>query len=154
MIITRELLEILLENAVSAAPVATGPLATTKVLLFVNQLVPDVDTVLGDLTEAAFTGYARSGVVTWAVGGAINSSEVNTPVIVGDGKLFTCTGTAVEETVTGYALIDETPTPDRLLAVQMLDTAEEMFNGESIIITPRFNLRSDSPTPSGDVTVT
>jgi len=40
-------------------------LDTGELALFTNDITPDVNTVVGDLTEATFTGYARATLTAW-----------------------------------------------------------------------------------------
>lgn len=46
---------------------ATIGLNTGELKLFTNDITPDVQTVVGDLTEATFTGYAAAALTAWSV---------------------------------------------------------------------------------------
>jgi len=88
----------------------TGSLAsglftnTDKLKLFQNDITPNFDTILGDLTEATFTGYAAFTLADgWFVGtGANGLSQV---VYNGLGT-FAQTGVAVTHVVYGWYITD------------------------------------------------
>lgn len=44
----------------------TALLANLKMRIFVNNITPDANTVIGDFTEATFTGYSAASLTTWS----------------------------------------------------------------------------------------
>src|ERR1043166_6772375 len=88
--------------------------ANWRVVLFKNNLTPDLDTVLGDLTEADFSGYDRV-TPTW---GAITIAGSNRAKAVGSSCVFAHDGGGTANDVYGYALIN--PSSGDLLFIDRL----------------------------------
>lgn len=82
--------------------VANPPL----LMLFVNNITPDEDTVLGDLTEATFPGYTRQSIDFSPPGALVGHTWVLTPVAL----VFTRAAGAGGEDVYGYGVLDSTGT--------------------------------------------
>lgn len=115
---------------------------TTKVKLFKNNIVPDADTVLGDLTEADFDGYAELNPTGTAA--TINGS--NQGEVEYDALTFTRASTGAAQTIYGYYLkaVDDFANP-YLLLVELFPAPVVVTNlGEAVV----FNLRLfDQPAP-------
>lgn len=92
--------------------------ATDKLKLFQNDFTPDNDTVVGDLTEADFTGYSAATIaVTWIDGQVADFRE---QVLYPALPAFTQTATTVSNTVYGWYVTDTGGTALKL--VKRLDT--------------------------------
>ncbi len=103
--------------------------------LFVNDETPDDDTVIGDLTEASFTGYATK-VLTRAGWGAPGTAGGITSSVYAQQQ-FDNTG-GPTETVYGYYV---TATDGgELLWLERLDDPRVVASGDNAKITPRFEL--------------
>lgn len=123
-----------------------GPLLDAKVILYSNQVVPAIGTLLADLGECTFTGYARSTVVTW--GDPFTSLQTGLPIMVGDMKTFTCSGGDGEQ-VAGFALVSADATPV-LLGVRPFASLVEIGNGNSIGVVPIVPLAAQGPYDADD----
>jgi len=135
----------------AAADDVDGALTGAKVALYTTNVSPTPETVWDDLTEATFTGYARSAAITWA--DPFNSSSTGVPVMTGDAKTFLCTGDPLGETVYGYAIVSGA-TPPVLLATRPISDPEIMSDGGGLIVVARVGLNSTADIPDGDVTAT
>lgn len=91
------------EAMLEAATGAGGVLNGAEVVLWKNDIVPAVDTVLADLELATFDGYAASSAVTWSA--ALHESDAEFIVSGGD-KVFICTGDTTPNLIYGWALTD------------------------------------------------
>ncbi len=94
----------------------SGPLYGAYVMLFTNTPQLSPDSVLADLTETVYTGYARQavGAVQAAYIGASGNPTQNAPLLQ-----FQPTGTAVGEVIMGVALVSAAIN-GTLLAAEML----------------------------------
>lgn len=81
----------------------TGAWDGAKMILFVNDYEPATDMVIGDLTEATFTGYAASSAIVWADPFVDDDGNA---VLVGGSKEFKGGGDDPPQTVYGYAVVD------------------------------------------------
>lgn len=68
----------------TAAIAALGPLDGAKVDLFVNDVTPNRNTVLGDLTSPGYTGHAAQTVVF----GAVSEADDGSAECIGAAKTF------------------------------------------------------------------
>ena len=85
--------------------VGAAPLVAAKVQLYTNDILPTLNSVIGDFTEATFGGYTAGGnAVGWGTVG-INSNGV--PVCPSDQD-FIADGTGPTETAFGALLVDST----------------------------------------------
>lgn len=80
-----------------------GDLALATVHLFTNALTPTPSSVVGDFTEATFTGYAAVAVAGWNANrlntdGSISIDATNVMTFVGPGD-------ATGETIQGYYVL-------------------------------------------------
>lgn len=81
-----------------------GQYAGGKVMLFTNNIVPTKATVLADLTEATFGGYARTTLAGWTapyVNMAGNYSIDNLDIQEFDGD-----GSGPDEAIMGYGVLN------------------------------------------------
>lgn len=95
---------------------AMAELGTSKAILFTNPITPSGTTVLADLTEATFTGYAAVATGTWKPSGIDpdGNLSVQAPTLQ-----FMATDTDVQETVYGAAITNTGKT--ELFAVEVFD---------------------------------
>src|SRR5436189_2973693 len=77
-----------------------------KLHLFVNNITPTTSNVIGDFTEASFTGYAAASIVTWAAPSVAAHIASMSPASV----TFTRTATGTVQTVYGYYVTDNANT--------------------------------------------
>lgn len=100
--------------------------------LYKNDVEPSPTMIVGDFTEADFTGYVASGVVVW---GATYTDPTDNAVTVGDVKQFTASGSAVQNLIYGYmakdgaalVMAERFPTPIPIAAL-----------GDAVVMVPRF----------------
>jgi hypothetical protein len=83
--------------------VAAVPLLAPKMGLYMNNVIPNENTQMTDLTEATFTGYAQQTPVF----GPVVIDENGVPVAPLSAT-FTQTGTAVTNIVYGMFVLDST----------------------------------------------
>lgn len=111
---------------------------TDKLRLFQNDLVPDNDTDVGDLTIADFTGYADVTVVSasWSRGQIPDFREQE--IWFNGGATFTQTGTTITNTVYGWYIVDTAGTV--LKAVRRFNVPI-LFDttGRKLFLKPLFN---------------
>ena len=105
-----------------------------KVHIFTNNLTPDRDTVLADMTEGSWTGYPTGGVQVNAADFTLQSvaghvgSVLAAPVSFPNGSGGSVSGY-------GYYVTDSTVT--KLLAVARFDSAPEVVDdGDSFLVIP------------------
>lgn len=107
-----------------------------KLGLFTNTPSITPTTVLADLTEATFDGYARVTLTTW--GAAFLDPNGNYADSVAPTGTFTLTGTTVLETITGVFVLDKdnvymgaellpTPIPLTSTGQQIVVVAQKVF---------------------------
>lgn len=128
-----------------------GALASVKVGLFSTNFALDGDTLLTDLGESSFGGYARSAVVTW--GDVHFSSETQTYYISGQKVTFSCTSNTAQQQVYGWFLATNEGYPI-LVCSEKFTSSELPDTGDVIEVVPRFALNSASLSPSGARTAT
>lgn len=92
-------------NAALAAPLL---LAAAKQGLAASSFTPNVGTVEGDFTEAAFTGYAQSATIVW--GAPLNEPD-GSQTSLSPANLFRCTTTGTAETIYGGFVSDGVASP-------------------------------------------
>jgi hypothetical protein len=121
--------------------------ANVSVGLITGTPVVTQDTVLGDLTQPTFGGYAVTALTSWGVtrrDGAGNYSKL------GNSIAFNCTGTPHSDIVTGAILLDNTTTPDTLLGVQFFDTPVNITQiGNGLNYSPEVALAFNLTTGEG-----
>ena len=85
---------------------ATPGWLAALVALYQNNLTPLPTTPLASFIEADFSGYARSGAITWGTPGYLPSGPA---VVTGDAKTFRVASTpTVFNTIYGYYVVDST----------------------------------------------
>lgn len=108
---------------------------------FVNDIVPDADTVLDDLVEASFTGYTRLTMDRdlWVIGepdaGCVHATFGTY------AQVWYCTAGPVE-TIYGYAYVDASLGVIRF--IQRFDDADiaPLEIGGRILLLPEYTFRS------------
>lgn len=108
--------------------------ATWKLRLFTGATTPGNTSVIGDFTEATFSGYP-SGGTTLSYGTPATVS--NTGTMTATQIDFTHNGGATANTVTGYYIVNTGTT--KLIKAERFDNAITMANnGDKISITDKF----------------
>lgn len=109
--------------------------------LWVNNLTPTYATVLADLTEATFTGYARKAIAraTWGVPTVAAGCAT---ILYGTAPQQWTVGAATTEKVYGYALVDAIA--GKLRFVQRLEAADivAISVGQVLKLQPKITLTS------------
>lgn len=150
MILQKDFLSrILAALAVASGDAEDGPLVAAKVMLFKNNVVLTPSTVLADLQEPTYDTYARSTVLV--TDGPYISQGTGLPTLLGDAKTFAVTANDDEETIYGFALVEDVGT-DKLLAAEMFSEPWTPGAGNAVVIVPRIGLNSADSSPDGDVT--
>jgi len=114
---------------------------TIKLHLYVNDLTPTKDTVLADLTEAAWTGYAVEDILTtdWSVKGV----SAHNGYALSDPKAFD-NGSGADQDAYGYYYTDSAET--MLLAIVRFDSAPiTKADGETWTVFPTWGDFSQYP---------
>lgn len=109
--------------------------------LYQNDVTPDKDTVIGDLTEATFSGYAPVTITGWNFG-SVGLDAEDRAVTVGDNvPIFTHSGGATDNMIYGYYVVDNV---GALMWVQRIDEAPVPIDaaGRFVGVNPLFTLRS------------
>ena len=114
-----------------------GELNGVKMGLYVSNTTPGPATILTDLTEATWTGYAQSGAITWG-GVAINGA--GDAEIVGPREQFLSTGvTSPAQINYGYFIVDGAGTT--LIFAERFDTPVTIsVAAQYINVVPKFVL--------------
>lgn len=73
----------------------------SKIMLFQNNIVPTRLNVIGDFTEATYTGYAQK-TITWAT---VSYAPGSIPEVIGTVTAFRPTGTGTTNTVYGGCVV-------------------------------------------------
>lgn len=109
--------------------------------LFKNDLTPDADTVIGDLTEADFSGYAAVTINTWDYGGVTIDGSGRSQVLATSNATFTHNGGATDNDCYGYYV---THPGGGLYLVQRFDSPPIVMDGSGLFITvvPRLTMKS------------
>jgi hypothetical protein len=97
-----------LQLAALTALKATGaPLEEPTLILFVNQVTPTKETVIGDLVEATFNGYAEVEELVFGTPyqNVNGQAQMNAPSVD-----FVSTDGVIQETVFGWALVNAAKT--------------------------------------------
>jgi hypothetical protein len=114
-----------------------GPLHTTKLGLFTNNIVPTYQTLLAGLTEPTMTGYAQATVTFAAVFGKPDGSIVLQTELVEFPSPTDNTG----QIIYGYFLTDGA-TPANLLAAELLAAPVNLNNPPvSLVLSAQFAVR-------------
>lgn len=127
-------------EALNALKAATGPLVDVLVHLYVNNVTPAKSTVLADLTEATFDGYANVNVLAagWTAPyvNAAGNGEMSTLA----QAAFNATGTTTSEMAFGYYVTDNPATV--LLFAEKFAVAVPMgaVVGQHLGVIPRVTL--------------
>jgi len=125
LIMTKEAMKEALTQGVTATLTEDGWLVGAKIGLFIDDPQLSEDTVFGDLTPPAFTGYAVSAAVVY---GTPFSDDDNVYAVGTDMKQFTCTGGTPDDQVSGAFLYKGTTGNEKLLFVERFTDA----NGDPV----------------------
>lgn len=113
-------------------------LLTCELCLYKNDYTPTDATVIADLTEADFTGYARIDLDGWTAAflNAANIAEMRETL-----RTFTATGGATANTIYGYFILDA---GGNLMAVQRNPAGGQVINGAGQVypVWPRVTLQN------------
>jgi hypothetical protein len=109
-----------------------GVLATCSVALFTSSVAPGPDTVLADLQEATFGGYARSSAISWT---APYSQPDGSWAVSGDTKKFQMTTIGTSETISMYGVLSGTGTATALQTCEVIDNPVFVSQvGDAVIV--------------------
>lgn len=113
-------------------------------MLFTDDLTPDKNTALADLTAPTFTGYARQAFTAGAV---YRDESGNWAITLGDAQ-FTATATpGSPQIVYGWAIVDDLTTPTEIFAAGRLDNPRIFAtNGDGLVLSGRLGAQQDSGT--------
>lgn len=128
---------------VTADAIATT-LDACKVKLFQNNIVPGPNTILGDYTEATYSGYAAEAI-TWSDPTIADDGSIEVIGIVGE---FRPTSSVVVNSIYGLLLVDTTGAI--LYAGARFDAPPLPMNSVLDAIVPTLRVRI---TPGGIVAV-
>ena len=110
-----------------------------EMMLFVNNITPDQDTVYADLTEATFGNYSRI---------TIDHTLWEAPTVVADHAVSTYTTTpqiwtvtSGSETVYGYALV--TVSSPIIIVVERFASPVAVSAGGVLAVLPRITLTTE-----------
>lgn len=109
--------------------------ATTSVHLFKTDVTPSDISVIGDFTEADFTGYAAQTIAAWDASqiDALTGRKFMTPTL-GTPAIFTQTGVVLTNTVYGFWLEDN----GALFFAERFENPVQMDTlGKTVTILPR-----------------
>lgn len=128
---TNKLLSRLLKNAITSVTSGdfAGVLVGAKVGLFTGSPTIGQDTVLADLTEPTYPGYAKQAITAWQ--GPFRTEE-NDYELVGGMKLFQMDDATTPTVVTGAFLCDSAGSPD-LLGVVLFDEARSLITEDDAV---------------------
>lgn len=129
-------LDILYNMTDDAVPEVAGELDNCVVKLFMNDIDPDGDTVLGDLTELDTPGYAASDAIAW---GAPFINDLGNAEVVGDTKQFTCSGAEAGNIAYGYYVTNAAGTVLKYAERFTNPRPMELANQATLVI-PRFTM--------------
>jgi predicted alpha-1,6-mannanase (GH76 family) len=116
-------------------------LANAHVHLFKNDYVPTPLSVVGDFTEADYTGYAHQ-VVASADWNSVTLSD-GSAGIVGPGLFFNPTGTAVTNVIYGYYITDSTDAT--VVWAERFDAPRGLSSpGTGFVMVPQVNGQSQA----------
>jgi hypothetical protein len=106
-----------------------------KYRLFANDVMPTLDTVLADLTEAAWPGYGGPILRNWA-NYTSNGVSGHNGFAIAPAITFGNTS-GVPQSAYGYYVTDPAGSPTKLLAVARFDSAPVVIpNGGTTIVIP------------------
>lgn len=109
-------------------------LDAVKLILFANNITPNKNTVLADLTQPTFTGYAVFGPVVW---GSVMRDVDGTAIVVGGSHPFVCSGGTPTDIIYGWALTNSGGTV--LIKAAVLATPVPITGPETgIVVVPWF----------------
>lgn len=105
------------------------------VRMFSNDVSPGPETVIGDLTECTFTGYAASSAIVW---GAPYTDTLGVAHVTGGSKQFTQTADTVNNIAYGYYVTTTGGSPALKYAVRFDEPVA--FNGPGVakVVVPDF----------------
>ena len=105
--------------------------------LYQNDVAPGPDTVVGDLTEADFSGYAASAALVF--GGPFQNADGEIEMDLPSHQ-FDHSGGAVANVIFGYYVL--TTGGDLLFAERFAASIPMIVITNSIVVLPRFSLES------------
>lgn len=123
-------------TAVAPGSADAGRFNGAKVGLYKNDFTPGRSTVLGDVTPATYTGYAKSAAIVFNA--AFTNSD-GAAEVLGDLKQFLCSADGTAEIIYGYYIENSAGTgllwAERFAVPVTIDTA-----GDNVAVLPRYVL--------------
>lgn len=119
-------------------------LVAWQVMVFVNDITPDANTVVADLVEPSWASYARVNIPPAGWSAPVITDHIATCTWGTDPVEFANVSSATQ-TVYGCALFD--PAFNVLRFVQRFDVGDirPIAAGESVLVVPRFSRGGDLP---------
>ena len=115
--------------------------ADWELMLWINDIEPDQDTVYADLTEATFDGYGRVTLVR---------SDWTSPTIIADQAVSTYTTTpqvwivgSGPQTVYGYAVV--TPSSPVIRIIERFEPPPTVDVGGIVAVLPKYRFTTMPP---------
>lgn len=115
-----------------------GVLDTAKIHLFKNDILPGPGTLVSQLDEADYTGYAASAAINW---GAPFINANGQGEVVGPGHQFQPTGTAVANTIYGYWIMPTVASTAPIKIVRFAEPVNLTGPADALIVEPNFTVR-------------
>ncbi len=126
----------LLENAINPGTAVLTKLSAAKIGAGLTLVTPGPNTVIGDLGEATFIGYAESATVVW--GAPVNEAD-GTVTSISPSHLFRCTTGGTVQTVQNVFVTDGVVSPNQgILAVATVSPGIDIAvigDGFSVVIS-------------------
>lgn len=128
----------------------SGGLYNGTLILFTNQIAPTPYTIVANLTEATYSGYARQTAITWG-----------SPILQPDGtytqlsQLTTWLAAAmsnfVANNIWGWALIDTSASPNLLMIEVFAQPVPIASPGDGFGLVIEYNFTPVNPNSFGTV---
>lgn len=107
-------------------------LDAVKIMLWKNNVVPTINTVLADLVVADFAGYANFGPVVW---GTVYLDTDKSAMVTGGSHEFVASGPTPENVIYGWAIVNTGVT--LLLKAARFDNPVAIFGtGAACVVVP------------------
>jgi len=112
---------------------------TYKLRLFQNNYTPLTTSVIGDFTEATFSGYAGQNIGSWAVA-VLSGSKY---ILTAPALTFSHSGGATGNTIYGYYIVTGGIAVAQWAERDPNGPRSMTASGDTYIITPTFSLKSE-----------
>jgi len=128
-----QVLPVAIDIAILTELIDTGNLLdATTLILFQNDIVPTPATVMSDLTEATFTGYAAAAAIVW---GTPYLDVTGIALVTAASHEFVSTGSTIGNIIYGWALTNAAKT-DLKKAARFTTPIGISATGEGVTVVP------------------